>query len=396
MKTKLFSMVTTIITFFLVTGTSVPALAQEAESLLQEGIVNFRVAKFNKAIKMLNKAKKKAKDPKTLGQIHLYLGFNYAVLKNTTKANDAFTAALTNDPTVSIKSDEIKESVQKMFLDVRAGMIGSLEVTSDRAASAVFIDGKKMGDAPYKGTVQVGRHELKVVSNDGLSEFTGEVVVAVGQQHKVSAKLVFVGGRLNLTSRPAGARVLVDGKEVGLTPVNALVTAGEHEVRIEVVGYETITRKVKLASGGTTVLDVTLNLAKPEPAVEKKPEQPTGAQPTGVPETPRKRIWPIWTTVAGAAALAALGAGIGLGVASDSAFEEYQTTKDPKRYDELQDQVPILENASRAMYVTAGALAAAAVVLLVVVDKPWAGRAEAEPKSAIALRVTGNGLRLEF
>jgi hypothetical protein len=46
-------------------------------------------------------------------------------------------------------------------------------------------------------------------------------------------------GRLNVDSRPAGARVFLDGKLIGATPIAvASVSAGEHGIRLELEGYQ--------------------------------------------------------------------------------------------------------------------------------------------------------------
>jgi serine/threonine protein kinase len=55
---------------------------------------------------------------------------------------------------------------------------------------------------------------------------------------------------LSISSRPAGARVLVDGRLVGVTPVKvAGLTAGAHEIRIELDGYRPWTSTVRAIAG---------------------------------------------------------------------------------------------------------------------------------------------------
>ena len=57
-----------------------------------------------------------------------------------------------------------------------------------------------------------------------------------------------------LTSTPAGASVLVDGKDVGQTPLSvALPTSGEHTVTLKKAGYRTETRTLTATSGDLAV-----------------------------------------------------------------------------------------------------------------------------------------------
>jgi PEGA domain len=51
-------------------------------------------------------------------------------------------------------------------------------------------------------------------------------------------------------SRPRGARVLVDGKPVGVTPLRLPdVSIGSHVVRLELAGHRTWTSSTRVAAG---------------------------------------------------------------------------------------------------------------------------------------------------
>jgi hypothetical protein len=57
---------------------------------------------------------------------------------------------------------------------------------------------------------------------------------APGSQRGASAAPV---GSLEIFSRPAGARVLLDGQPIGTTPLRLGVKPGHHAVRLEQAGY---------------------------------------------------------------------------------------------------------------------------------------------------------------
>jgi hypothetical protein len=64
-------------------------------------------------------------------------------------------------------------------------------------------------------------------------------------------------GRLTVTTSPAGARVLVDGKAVGTAPWSGAVAYGNHNVKAELEGHKAAARNVEL---GTSQLDLNFTL----------------------------------------------------------------------------------------------------------------------------------------
>lgn len=67
-------------------------------------------------------------------------------------------------------------------------------------------------------------------------------------------------GSLNVQSRPAGARVFVDGRLAGLTPLAIPdLPAGPATVRIELDGYQPWTTAVRVNPGGQTRVNASLD-----------------------------------------------------------------------------------------------------------------------------------------
>ncbi len=123
-----------------------------------------------------------------------------------------------------------------------------------------------------------------------------------------------------------------------------------------------------------------------EGKAQVSPRGPGGAEPPAdvvtVSDSPQDqpRGRRLWTWVAAGVAVAALGAGAGLYVASDSKFNEFEANKDPDKHQELRDAVQTLERASAAMFITGGVAAAGAVVLFIL-----EGRPSARPRRAAGL-----------
>jgi hypothetical protein len=89
-------------------------------------------------------------------------------------------------------------------------------------------------------------------------------------------------GRLLVRSTPAGARVLVDGREQGRTPATVLdLTKGTHRLRVTHAGYAAEDRRIVVTAAGSTQL-VTVELKRPAaiaPAAARTPAAPGPTTP---------------------------------------------------------------------------------------------------------------------
>ena len=156
--------------------------------------------------------------------------------------------------------------------------VGRLIVRSTPAGARVFIDGRDQGRTP--ATVRdVGRgaHRLRLV-HEGFA--TEERRIVITPAHPVQSVTVTLArtraepparraaesparpaaptppssglffGSLSVESRPAGAKVFIDGKLSGTTPlVLPQIGAGEHAVRLEHDGYQRWSSSVRVMSG---------------------------------------------------------------------------------------------------------------------------------------------------
>lgn len=81
-----------------------------------------------------------------------------------------------------------------------------------------------------------------------------------------SAELVYMPsltpilGSIKVTSSPSGATVTVDGKKIGVTPINVpeKIITGNHKVQLSLTNYRTEERDVTIVKGETSNLNVTL------------------------------------------------------------------------------------------------------------------------------------------
>lgn len=147
---------------------------------------------------------------------------------------------------------------------------GDLQVTLSEPDAKLFLDGKTIsGESPYFFEhLESGVHKL--VARTGNRYAEASVELAPDDLQKVSLSLVLGMGAIKLLSEPMGARVFLDDREIGETPLKKVdVPAGNHGIRLERSGFRdtafsmdvvmeaTATQKIRLESCGT--LELTSN-----------------------------------------------------------------------------------------------------------------------------------------
>jgi len=345
----------------LVTALSGMARAgEQADGLLKEGIRQYSLAQFEQALSTLRRAEAAAASRITRAQVHLYQGLCQAELGNVRRARRSFAAALDLAPHMWLDPRKFKRSACHLFDKVRKSRRGKLRVEADRAGAVVKLDGKDVGTVPFEGEVSAGLHRLDVLSADGSLGYSGKIQVQPRVLNRLVLALKPLGGRLSVQSSPRGAEIRVDGELTSLTPANDLpLKPGMHDVTVSLSGYQEQTRVLELRAGEQVRLDLELRPKVSRPAV------PARAKSTAE-SNPPPGLWSrsrLWTWVAlGAAGASAITAGAVWGSAK-SDHEEYISTKDLDRFNELQGQIDDKLLASNIMWGVTGVLAATATVL---------------------------------
>lgn len=98
--------------------------------------------------------------------------------------------------------------------------------------------------------------------------------------------------RVDVTTEPEGARVSVDGREVGPTPLGQplILGPGDHVVSATLAGYEPAERSVRVAAGDTLAVALTLAKAADEPIVEDRGAPSGGTVVEPAAETRDRRL----------------------------------------------------------------------------------------------------------
>lgn len=114
---------------------------------------------------------------------------------------------------------------------------GKLTIETQPAGAEVLVDGQLRGTTPMTLALMPGSHTMTVRSD--VDERVVPLSVAAGAQLSQYFELrapepaPTVVGRMSILTDPAGARVSVDGKAVGSSPITALeLTAAAHKVSV--------------------------------------------------------------------------------------------------------------------------------------------------------------------
>ena len=163
-----------------------------------------------------------------------------------------------SDQMISVKDGETTKKMVTLSQD-----FGTLDVASNPSGAEVTLDGKKLGTTPgtwrvppvKNGKVEVGlaRYRGKSFS---INIDRGQTVKITADQATLMAKI----GSLQVYADPPepGAKVSVDGKEVGTAPATVSdLIEGTHEVKVETKD-KAGTATINISEGQTAVATVPL------------------------------------------------------------------------------------------------------------------------------------------
>jgi hypothetical protein len=285
--------------------------------------------------------------------------------------------------------------------------------------------------ATKNGSHVVAALKLLDVNTGVIEKFVNETVskrdVSPGNvsplAHKWFSALVEVEAKptLTITTEPPGASVTVDGQPAGRTPITLRdLSSGPHNFILSLSGRVTINRTIELKPGASH--EVALQMEAEAPAVKETP--PPQQPPPQQPQQPNPLVTPVQQPApahpgraAKGVAIAAFGAAVIAGAVAIYTWRTYRDLEDTAHNDltalkgqATPDNKPFFDNpncnppsslsgaqaykdhcnsgntyanATTALWVTAGALATAGVISVIVGDRQAAkAKREGQPKTA--------------
>ncbi len=152
------------------------------------------------------------------------------------------------------------EIVAGKTVDINAVMVagaGSLEFTGPPGATVTV--GGQTYPVPFRLPSPGGASVVYTATAPGFEVTEATLPLVKGRNYLVALTLESSAGVLAVTSKPAGARVRVDGKESGVTPLKLTgVAAGVHGVELTLDGHGTVYRKVDTTGGARGAVEATM------------------------------------------------------------------------------------------------------------------------------------------
>ncbi len=126
---------------------------------------------------------------------------------------------------------------------------GRVDFISNPAGAVVFIDGERIGVTPL-GAIEIaaGEHDLEIVERRHVSHIAKLDVVGRGTAQQVEVILEPNWADVTIASTPAGAQVLIDDENIGVTPGTFEVVAGTRELRIKLPRHKSAVEQLTVAA----------------------------------------------------------------------------------------------------------------------------------------------------
>ncbi len=152
---------------------------------------------------------------------------------------------------------------------------GTLSLSSTPSGAQVLLNGRVVGATPLSLELLPGTYNLEL-RRSGYEPLRTTVTIQAGQVTRLNLALVATPpptGVLSVDSTPRGAQVLVNGRQVGTTPLDLTLNPGRYTLELRRSGYSPFRTTVVIQPGRTTRLSIALvSLAPPPPPVQ--PVQP--------------------------------------------------------------------------------------------------------------------------
>lgn len=160
-----------------------------------------------------------------------------------------------------------------------------LEVVSEPPGARVTVNGEDF-ISPYKGELAAGPHNLTVYLK-GYHAKKEKLELKAGETLRMTAALEPSSGAANLTSKPPGAEVFLDGQPRGKTPVELTgLPIKKYKVKLKMEGYKPHEDVIEVLGGKTRNLEFALTeLPKPAPTypVYQRPTYSSSSRPASQP-----------------------------------------------------------------------------------------------------------------
>jgi PEGA domain len=183
-------------------------------------------------------------------------------LERYPEALASYQAFLAEAPAGTLNAAQQEKFFQ--LLDELKWRIARIEVHCPVAGARVLLRNTALGTTPLDGPVAVNAGPARIeILAEGFKPFVAELNLGGGSTQAVDAPLERIDftGALAIQSNVAGARVAIDGVDLGETPRALRLEQGAHVVSLRAGGYVTQSKTVTIEAGVHLRLSFTLERA---------------------------------------------------------------------------------------------------------------------------------------
>lgn len=139
-----------------------------------------------------------------------------------------------------------KETVIIANLEISTG---SLIVKTDPDGATVFVDGKNYGLTPIEiKDLEIGEHEI-VISKEGYAQIIKKIDIRK-ETVTIEEILIEAISEIFINTNPKGAKVIINGKEMGVTPLTLKdINPGRYIITFKAIGYKEMTKSIEVKEG---------------------------------------------------------------------------------------------------------------------------------------------------
>lgn len=191
------------------------------------------------------------------------IGKSYEKMGRYEEAIDYFTQYLDLDPNATDRAD-VEELIRRLKKSIKS-RFQELYVKSDPTGADIYLDDRNtglQGQTPFRFKATPGPHILYIDLN-GYEPIKREFVMPDDKPLELDFKMQKLEnvGFLDITVSEDGARIFVDGAIVGLSPYRQkkAVEAGEHQIQVELLGFDRWTGKVTVVREQTLPVNIQLD-----------------------------------------------------------------------------------------------------------------------------------------
>lgn len=229
-----------------------------------------------------------------------------------------------------------------------------ISIDSSPRGAQVAVDDLPYGQTPCHLVLEGGRSVRITVYTSGSQPFAQGVIAVAGGSSSLMAKLRIIPGGIMVKSRPTGAKVLLDGAEVGVTPISLDDLAPKtYTLALHAEGYKKEEQSVRVQSAKISKVDATLErkAAPPTPPIVTATKKVKGKRDSG------KAYRAVGWSLLGVSAASLATSGVFYARTLDY-IDKVNKTDDPDDYDKYSSSG---KTAMTITYVTAGLGVAAGV-----------------------------------